>query len=84
MDKDLNKFIFVTDDGVEIEYEKLMSFNIDGTLYVIFTDNTKDEENKLNTYAYYFDETDKQLKPVEDDSELEKVNEVFDKTWKEC
>ncbi len=79
-----NQYHFITDDGEEIEYEKLCSFRIDDKFYIIFTDNTKDEKECLNTYAYYFTHDDTELRPVEDEMEIKKVTEVYNTIKEAC
>jgi len=86
MDKDINKFLFTTEDGNTIEYEKLLSFhsNKNKKFYMIVTDNTKDEEGNLNTFAYYFMDDDLNIKPVLDEQELEMITNVYNNIKEEC
>ena len=77
---DPNKFIFEKEDGERIECETVLSFyakDVDKN-YILFTDNTYDEENNLRIYAYYNSPDDETLKPVEDEKEFEMVNNIFE------
>ena len=77
---DPNKFIFEKENGERIECETVLSFyakDVDKN-YILFTDNTFDEENNLRIYAYYNSPDDETLKPVEDEKEFEMVNEIFE------
>lgn len=72
---------FIDKDGKELKYEILMSFLWTKTNknYIVYTDNTKDENNNLNIYAGIYkndridsietseewDEIDKRLKKLE-------------------
>ena len=82
---DFNKFEFIKENGEKIEYEKLVSFHSkkNGKFYMIVTDNTKDEFDNLNIYAYYMS-NNFNFSPVEDEKELEMVNAVYDKIQEEC
>ena len=57
----------------EIEYDILMEFNYDGNDYVIYTDNTYDEEGKFNLYGAATD-SEGRLREVEDVD----MDDVFD------
>ena len=76
----LNKFNFTTEDGKNIEYEKLLSFRSkkNGKFYLVVTDNTRDEFDNLNIYAYYISDNFN-FSPVEDELELEMVTDVYNR-----
>lgn len=57
----------------EIEYDILMEFNYDGNDYVIYTDNSYDEEGKFNLYGASLD-SEGRLREVEDVD----MDDVFD------
>lgn len=78
------KVNFVTEDGKEIEYERLLTFRRGNKFYTVMTDHTKDEDGDINTYAYCIEDGETSLKPVEDEKELEMVNIVFNKVQEEC
>ena len=52
MDKE-EKFKVLTDDGKEIECDILLTFDLEETNkhYVVYTDNTVDNEGNTNVYA---------------------------------
>jgi len=52
MDKE-EKFKVLTDDGKEIECDILLTFDLEETNkhYVVYTDNTMDNEGNTNVYA---------------------------------
>lgn len=76
----LTKFNFITEDGEKIEYEKLLSFRSkkNGKFYLVVTDNTRDEFDNLNIYAYYISDNFN-FSPVEDELELEMVTGVYNR-----
>lgn len=76
------KFLKITDnDGKETEYEILSAFYLTKTKknYLIYTDNTNDENNNLNIYAtiYYPNDTSK-LDPIETEEEWQAVEKVLE------
>ena len=65
------------EDGTEQEYEILVAYKWTktGKNYIVYTDNSKDEEGSLNIYAaIYYPNDDSKLDPVETDEEWEEVN----------
>ena len=65
------------EDGTEQEYEILVAYKWTktGKNYIVYTDNTKDEEGSLNIYAaIYYPNDDSKLDSVETDEEWEEVN----------
>lgn len=84
MEQDKYKVNFVTEDGKEIEYERLLTFRKGNKFYSVMTDNTRDEDGDLNTYAYCIEDGETSLKPVVDEKELEMVTTVFNKVQEEC
>ena len=72
------KFMKLTDkDGKEIEYEILVAFKWTKTNknYIVYTDNTKDENNKLNIYAAIYYPSDRtKLDPIETDEEWDEID----------
>ncbi len=85
---DEKKVLKIIDDtGKEIEYEILIAFKWTKTKknYVVYTDNTEDENGNLNVYAaVYYPEDDTKLDPVETDEEwrlIERRLHGFQKGW---
>ena len=69
--------ILELEDGTEQEYEILVAYKWTktGKNYIIYTDNSKDEEGSLNIYAaIYYPNDDSKLDSVETDEEWEEVN----------
>ena len=73
--KDEKKGIFtiVNDEGKEIECEILFTFDSDETKksYIVYTDNTLDEEGSTKVYASVYDPTGQNpaLMPIETEKE---------------
>jgi uncharacterized protein YrzB (UPF0473 family) len=66
-------FTIVNDEGKEIECEILFTFDSDETKksYIVYTDNTLDEEGSTKVYASVYDPTGQNpaLMPIETDKE---------------
>ena len=66
-------FNITNDEGQEVECEVLFTFESDetGKNYMVYTDNTVDEEGNTKVYAsiYNPDEEDQTLQPIETDKE---------------
>lgn len=73
-------FTILSDEGKEVECEVLFTFDNEetGKSYIVYTDNTLDEEGNTNVFASVFDPTGKNLEsqPVESDKEW-KIIEVI-------
>ncbi len=71
------KFLKITDNfGKEVIYEILCAFNLKktGKNYVVYTDNTSDEDGNLNVFAsIYYPQDDSKLDPIETEEEWEEV-----------
>jgi len=70
-----NKFTVIDDKGNEIVCDVLFTFDSDETnkSYIVYTDNTKDENNNIKVYASIYD-------PNNPNSKLGEINS--DKEWK--
>ena len=77
-----NKFKVIDKDGNEIECEVLFTFESDETKknYMVYTDNTLDEEGNTKVYAaIYNPELDKQkLIPIETDKEWKIIETILE------
>lgn len=66
-------FTIVNDQGEEVECEILFTFDSDETKksYIVYTDNTLDEEGSTKVYASVYDPTGQNpaLMPIETDKE---------------
>ena len=70
-----NSFTMIDENGKEIEYDVLFTFESDETKknYIAYTDNTKDENGNIQVYASTYDSEDPETK-------LEAI--TTDKEWK--
>ncbi len=66
-------FTIVNDEGQEVECEVLFTFDSDETKksYIVYTDNTIDEDGSIKVYASIYDPTGKSsvMEPVESEKE---------------
>lgn len=80
--EDRKTFKIITDDGKEIEYEIILAFKWTKTnkYYIVYTDNTKDENDKLNIYAaIYYPNDDTRLDAVETEEEWNEIERMLKK-----
>jgi len=75
------------DNGKEIECEVLFTFESEETKknYMVYTDNTKDEEGNTKVYAaiYNPDEDETKLSPIESDHEWAIIEKILDELQEE-
>ena len=88
LDKEkLMKDTFVLDvDGEEVICEVILGFTDDATgkEYIIYTDNSSDEDDQLNIYASQVDPEDADnILPIETEEEYAFVQEVLDSMMSE-
>ncbi len=80
-------FKVINDEGKEIECEVLFTFESDetGKNYIVYTDNTQDEEGNTKVYAsiYNPDEEETKLIPIETDKEWKIIETILDEIQKE-
>lgn len=80
MDKE-NTFKILDKDGKEIEFEILFTFESDETHknYMVYTDNTVDEEGNTKVYASVFvpDKEPLELLPVEAEREWKVIETIL-------
>ena len=75
---------FTMDDenGNEVKYDVLCTFDSEetGKCYIVYTDNTTDDEGYTRIYASRFEEEEEEIKltPIETDEEWEIVQSVLD------
>ena len=86
MDKE-NKFKVIDKDGKEIEFEVLFTFESDETKknYMVYTDNSTDEEGNVRVYASVFKPDAEQLEllPVETEREWKIIETILDSIQEE-
>ena len=80
-------FKVINDEGKEVECEGLFSFESEdtGKNYLVYTDNTKDDDGNIKVYAAIYDEEKKDgvLTPIKSDEELAMVQTVLEEFQKE-
>ena len=82
MENNKMTFKILGDDGKEIECEVLFTFESDETKknYMVYTDNTLDEQGNTKVYAsiYNPDEENTNLIPIETDKEWKIIETILD------
>ena len=80
-------FKVVNDAGKEVECEVLFTFESDETKknYIVYTDNTLDEEGNTKVYAsiYNPDEDETKLLPIETDKEWKIIETILEELQNE-
>lgn len=75
-------FKVINEDGVEMECEVLCTFESDetGHSYLIYTDNTDDENGNTKVYASIYDPDgeDMTLQPIETEEEWALIEAILD------
>lgn len=76
-----NSFIMKNEDGVEIKYDVLFTFQGEENLknYIVYTDNSKDEEGNIVVYAsiYHPEENSPRLEAIETDKEWKVIETIL-------
>ena len=74
-------FTIINDQGEEVECEILFTFDSDETKknYIVYTDNTEDEEGSTRVYASIYDPTgeDPSLIPIETEKEWQVIENIL-------
>ena len=87
MQEERMTFKIFNDEGKEIECEVLFTFesNETGKNYMVYTDNTEDEEGNVKVYAsvYNPEEKEPKLEPIETDKEWEIVETILKQVQEE-
>ena len=82
-----NTFKIIDKDGKEIEFEILFTFESDETNknYMVYTDNTTDEEGNTKVYASVFNPNAEPLEllPVETEREWKIIETILDSIQEE-
>lgn len=80
-------FKVINDEGKEVECEVLFTFESDetGKNYIVYTDNTTDEEGNTKVYAsiYTPDQDETKLEPIETDKEWKIIETILEELQKE-
>lgn len=86
-------FKLTDENGVDTEYEVLLTFESNETNknYMLYTDNTIDEEGNVKVYASIYEpkedgtiDENTTLKPVETDSEWKIIETILDELQKDA
>ena len=80
-------FKVINDEGKEIECEVLFTFESDETKknYIVYTDNTLDEEGNTKVYAsiYNPDQDETKLLPIETEKEWKIIETILEELQNE-
>ncbi len=76
-----SKFVIKNSKGEELACDVLFTYEDDKLKknYIVFTDNTLDENGKIKVYANYYDPTGKDLSlgKIESDEEWDNLNQIL-------
>lgn len=82
MENEMMTFMVVNEEGKEVECEVLFTFESEetGKNYIVYTDNTSDEEGNTKVYAsiYNPDEDETKLLPIETDKEWRIIETILE------
>lgn len=88
MDNEVMTFKVISDEGKEIECEVLFTFESDETKknYIVYTDNSVDEEGNVRVFAsiYNPDEPETKLLPIESDKEWKIIETILEELQNEA
>jgi len=80
-------FKVINDEGKEVECEVLFTFDSDETekSYIVYTDNTVDEEGNTKVYASIYNPEDEETKliPIESDKEWKIIETILEELQNE-
>lgn len=84
---DNNKFVVLNNEGEEVTCEVLFTFNSEETKkdYIVYTDNTTDEEGNIKVYASIYKPNDEktELIPIETDREWKIIETILESIQEE-
>ena len=87
MKEETMTFKVINDEGKEVECEVLFTFESDETKknYIVYTDNTIDEEGNTKVYAsiYNPDQDETKLLPIETDKEWKIIETILEELQNE-
>ena len=76
-----NTFTMLDENGVEVEYDVLFTFESDETKknYIIYTDNTRDEKGNIEVYAsiYHPEDNNERLEAIETEKEWKVIETIL-------
>ncbi|MCD7809107.1 MAG: DUF1292 domain-containing protein [Erysipelotrichaceae bacterium] len=75
------KFIVINDEGLEVEYDILFTFDSDdtGKSYIVYTDYSKDDEGNIQVYSSVYDPKleNPQLEEIKTAKEIKVINDML-------
>lgn len=81
MEENTEKILLVGDDGIEKEFEIVISFDIEEKTYVLLSEN--EECDDVFPFFITEDEDGEVLMPVEDEAEFALIEAEYDKIMEE-
>ena len=88
MSEETMTFKVINDEGKEVECEVLFTFESDETKknYIVYTDNTLDEEGNTKVYAsiYNPDQDETKLLPIETEKEWKIIETILEELQNEA
>ena len=72
-----NYMILKDDNGREFQVEKLLSYERDNNTYIVYTDNTKDNDGKERVYAGIYDKENSLLNPIENKEDYNIIESIL-------
>ncbi|MDD2181385.1 MAG: DUF1292 domain-containing protein [Bacilli bacterium] len=88
MENEKMTFKIMDDEGKELECEALFTFESDetGKSYIVYTDNTLDEEGNTKVYAaiYTPEKNEGILQPIESEKEWKIIETIFNEIQEEA
>ncbi|MBO5120836.1 MAG: DUF1292 domain-containing protein [Bacilli bacterium] len=77
-----NTFTMLDENGVEVEYDVLFTFESDETKknYIVYTDNTRDEKGNIEVYAsiYHPEDNNGRLEAIETEKEWKVIETILE------
>ena len=79
--EEVKEIVIMTDEGKEMKCDVLFTFNSDETNkdYIVYTDNSKDEEGNVKVFASVFNKDSEQgkLEPITTEKEWEVIEAMI-------
>ena len=65
------------DNNKEFQVEVLLTYERDNNTYIVYTDNTKDNDGKEKVYAGIYDKDNKLLNPIENKEDYNIIESIL-------
>lgn len=73
----MDDIVIKDSNGNELNYKVLLTFDMKGKSYVVYTDSNLEEDTDVNIYyAYYKNGDFSKLEPVEDEEEIAIIDDI--------